>query len=229
MIKKVFACLLACTVSTVFADDTITIYQLDGSIHCQTAEITTLAESEQTLRNAGVKVFSSSSRSVPFEMSDKCGAPTGNANVLLVDAGDWQKMLKKRRDAHGFGVWIFDRPTVEVYKYDGSLQCGRGKEIGLEDMAKEFTTNGIKVKASRKGSDALMHIAICGASTGKLNVYRIATNALPKARELGFSLLITRKMAKQIKSPESVRRASPQARAQPRGQSAAGEQIPRLW
>lgn len=229
MIKKIFTCLLSGIVSTVVADDTITVYQLDGSIHCQTTGIITLAQAETMLRKAGVKVVSSDSRSVPFEVSGQCGTPTGNANVLVVDAASWEKLVKKRSDAHGFGVWIFNRPVVEVYKYDGSLQCGRGKEMGPETMAKELTRNGIEVKASRKGTDGAMHIAVCGASTGKLNVYTIATEALPKARELGFRLLITRKMTNEIKSAVPVRRASAHSRRLPRDHSAAGEQIPRLW
>jgi hypothetical protein len=119
----------------------ISIYQLDGSIHCQTAELTTPAQAAETLKRAGVKVVSSESQTVPYRVSSDCGAPTGKANVPVVDAGDWKKMLRKCPDGHGFGVWIFDRPQVEVYKYDGSLQCGRGKEIALEAMARELTEN----------------------------------------------------------------------------------------
>ena len=53
-------------------------------------------------------------------------------------------------------------------------------------MARRLTENGIEVIASRKGSDGRVHIAMCGASTGRLNVYTIPAGSLPKARELGF-------------------------------------------
>ena len=139
-------------------------------------------------------------------------------------------MSKKVPGAHGFAVWVFDRPVVEVYKYDGSLQCQRGKETALEIMARELTAKGIEVKASRKGSDGLMHIAMCGASNGRLNVYLIATESLAKARELGFELLVTRQMSNEISGSAASRRGPALSRTPP-GEpgTAAGRAIPKLW
>lgn len=88
-------------------------------------------------------------------------------------------------------VYQLDGSLVEVFKYDGSLQCDRGKALSLEEMAGQLTDKGIEVKASRKGNDGRVRIAMCGASTGRLNVYTIPTAGLPKARELGFELLVT--------------------------------------
>jgi len=149
MIRKIFTVSIVAFCGAVLADETISVYQFDGSVHCQTAEVTTPAQAADILKQAGVKVISSDSRSAPFSVSSACGTPTGKANVLVVDAGDWKKMLRKRADAHGFGVWVFDRSAVEVYKYDGSLQCDRGKEISLQDMARELAENGIKVPAAK--------------------------------------------------------------------------------
>jgi len=231
MARNLLATLIFIFSGAVLADETIRVYQLDGSIHCQAAAVTTPAQAGETLRQAGVEVMSVESRSVPFGVSSACGTPTGQANVLVVDAGDWKKMTKRRPDANGFGVWVFDQSTVEVYKYDGSLQCERGKEITLEDMAKELAENGIEVKASRKGSDGRMHIAMCGASTGRLNVYSIAAESLPRARELGFELLVTRQMTQDISGPASRRRgAAIMSRPSPREPgSNAGNAIPKLW
>jgi hypothetical protein len=227
MITTIFSLLLSAAAAVATAGETVTIYQLDGSIRCQTTQATTPAEAAETLAAAGVKVISSDTRSVPFSLSGECGTPTGKANVLMVDAADWRALLKKRIDGLGFGEWIFDRPTVEVYKYDGSLQCKRGKEMALADMAEELTAAGVEVKSSRKGTDGLMHIAMCGASTGRLNVYTIATEALRKAQELGFKLLITRKMTNEIRPPLPARRGSAQPRTPPSEKTA--NQIPRLW
>jgi hypothetical protein len=230
MIRKFLVVSLVAFCGAVLADETISVYQLDGSIHCQAAEVTTPAQAADMLKQADVKVISSASRSVPFSVSSACGTPTGKANVLVVDAGDWKKMLRKRPDAHGFGVWVFDRSAVEVYKYDGSLQCDRGKEISLQDMAGELTENGIGVKASRKGSDGRMHITMCGASTGRLNVYSIATESLPRARELGFELLVTRQMTNEIGVPSVNRRAPALSRTPRDPRTAAGRgAIPKLW
>jgi hypothetical protein len=230
MIRKFFVVSLVAFWGTALADETISIYQLDGSINCQAAEVSTPAQAAETLKQAGVKVISSDSRSVPFGVSSACGTPTGKANVLVVDAVDWNKMLRKYPDALGFGVWVFDRSDIEVYKYDGSLQCDRGKEISLEDMARELTVNGIEVKASRKGSDGRMHITMCGASTGRLNVYSIATESLPRARELGFELLVTRKMTNEIGVSTANRRAPALSRTPRDPRTAAGRgAIPKLW
>jgi len=198
---KILAVSIVAFAGTALAEEAISIYQLDGSIHCQAAEVTTPAQAAETLEQA-----------------------------LVVDAGDWNKMLRKRPDAHGFGVWLFDRPEVEVYKYDGSLQCGRGKEISLQDMARELTENGIEVKGNRKGSDGRMHIAMCGASNGRLNVYSIATESLPRARELGFELLVTRQMTREIGGSAASWRGPALSRTPPRAPgSAAGRPIPQLW
>ena len=73
---------------------------------------------------------------------------------------------------------------VFVYKYDGSLQCGMGKAIALDVMAKEL--NGIPVLSSVKKPDGLMHIQVCGSTTGMANVYEIATKHQKAAEAKGF-------------------------------------------
>jgi hypothetical protein len=73
---------------------------------------------------------------------------------------------------------------VKIYKYDGSLQCGQGKAADLDNMAKEL--KGITVFSSKKQSDGLMHIQVCGSPTGTANVYEILEADLPRAEKLGF-------------------------------------------
>ena len=48
----------------------------------------------------------------------------------------------------------------------------------------------IAVEASGKKADGIQHPRMCGASTGTMNVYRIKTSDLEKARALGFVLYI---------------------------------------
>ena len=79
---KILAVSIVAFAGTALAEEAISIYQLDGSIHCQAAEVTTPAQAAETLEQA-----------------------------LVVDAGDWNKMLRKRPDAHGFGIWLFERPA----------------------------------------------------------------------------------------------------------------------
>ena len=80
------------------------------------------------------------------------------------------------------------RPAGEdhifVYKYDGSLQCKRGKVIPLEVMAKDLA--GIEIFSMKKKNDGMMHIQVCGSITGRANVFEIPANALGLAEKRGF-------------------------------------------
>lgn len=71
-----------------------------------------------------------------------------------------------------------------VYKYDGSLQCGMGKAVPLDVMAKELTS--VPILSSVKKRDGLMHIQVCGSITGMANVYEIPTKNLKQAEAKGF-------------------------------------------
>lgn len=77
-------------------------------------------------------------------------------------------------------------PFTKVYKADGSIQC-ESDGIALDMMAMELINAGIDVVCSQKSSDGLVRIALCGASTGSINVYTIHTSSLVDARALGFS------------------------------------------
>lgn len=77
-----------------------------------------------------------------------------------------------------------DKDHVYVFKYDGSLQCKKGKAIAPETMAKEL--QGIPVYSSVKKSDGMMHIQVCGSITGMANVFEIPAAALKQAESRGF-------------------------------------------
>lgn len=73
---------------------------------------------------------------------------------------------------------------VFVYKDDGSRQCAMGKPIAVEVMEQQL--KGIQVFSRRADHDHLMHMQMCGATTGKINVYEISAADLAKAKKLGF-------------------------------------------
>ena len=73
---------------------------------------------------------------------------------------------------------------VFVYKLDGSLQCGQGKKIAVDDMKKDLAD--IEVFSSENKSDGMMRIQVCGSPTGMANVYEIDQKDLDKALKLGF-------------------------------------------
>ena len=73
---------------------------------------------------------------------------------------------------------------VFVYKYDGSQQCGMGKKIPLATMEKQL--KGIKIYSKANKPDGLMHIQVCGSTTGFANVFEIDAKDLSEALKLGF-------------------------------------------
>jgi hypothetical protein len=79
------------------------------------------------------------------------------------------------------------KDRVLVYKPDGSLQCNRGQAISTEVMAKEL--KGIEIFSMDNRSDGMMRVQVCGAATGRINVYEIAVKDYEKAVAMGFKEL----------------------------------------
>ena len=79
-----------------------------------------------------------------------------------------------------------DNKNILVFKYDGSKQCGEGKEITLDAMSRQL--QDIKIISMSKKHDGMMRIQVCGAPTGHANVYEISEKDLKKANSQGFQL-----------------------------------------
>jgi hypothetical protein len=225
--KTLLTLLLALAAAAAAAKETITIYQLSGQRQCIDGEGVPVEQAADLLRGQGVTVSSAERRPLPLDFAAHCGAPTPTANVIRVSAADWAAFTTKNRDAGGYGIWVFDDPAQEVYMYDGTLQCGAGEEIPLEKMADALEAQGIRVLGKRKGKDGLKHIAVCGASTGAINVFTIKREDLEAARELGFKLLVSRAMTERVKRPVE-RAAESQAPADPGG-GRDPKPVPLLW
>ena len=75
-------------------------------------------------------------------------------------------------------------PSMNIYKYDGSRQCGQGKPLNLDEMAKEL--KGITILSQENKNDGMMRIQMCGAPTGNANIYVIYQKDLKKAFRKGF-------------------------------------------
>ena len=210
------------------AEEIITIYQFAGTLQCSPDPGVAPDKAADLLRGQGVKVVAAQRRKLPLPVIVRCGAPTGEVNVLEVPAADWTVFSAQNADGGGYGIWVFERPTVDVYKYDGTLQCGLGKESPLAAMAEELTAAGIEVLAGRKDKDGLDHIAVCGASTGAINVYTISQAALAIAEQIGFDPLVTRDLAEAIK-PQNKPVGGPQGMAPLQRLIAPSERTPLLW
>jgi hypothetical protein len=230
--KRIPVLLLLLWSAVAVADETVSVYQLTGAIQCTDGTGVPPEEAADLLRGQGVKVISVERRKLPQDVPDGCGAPAGEANVMKVAAADWSAFLAKNQDAGGYGLWVFNEDTVQVYKYDGTLQCGMGREASLEEMAKELEIAGINVISSGKGTDGLEHIGVCGASTGAVNVYTIHGSSLPAVQRLGYRLLVTREMTRSIKPrgteprPLEVVGSSPPPAVE---KSPGPDTVPLLW
>lgn len=75
---------------------------------------------------------------------------------------------------------------VEVFKPDGSRQCEPDSGTPPAAMRAELEAAGVTVHAARTGSDGMMYPQVCGALTGRINVFTIDPAALDDARALGF-------------------------------------------
>lgn len=73
---------------------------------------------------------------------------------------------------------------ILIYKFDGTLQCGQGREIPVADMKKDLSP--IIVYQSFKKNDGQMRIQVCGAASGMANVFEIDRNDLTMALKKGF-------------------------------------------
>jgi len=147
---------------------------------------------------------------------------------MEISAADWSAFLAKNPDAGGYGLWVFNAGTVQIYMYDGTLQCGMGREISPEEMAKELADAGIEVTEHYKGTDGLDHISVCGASTGAINIFVIDRDSLPAAQRLGYRLLVTRQITSRDTKPQQpsmTTSPTPSATARSPGPSL----IPLLW
>ncbi len=215
---------LALAAADLGANETVTIYQFAGQVQCFPGDGVPVAEAADLLRAQGLKVRSAERRHLPIDIGRHCGAPAAEANVLTLSVTDWAAFTAKNPDAGGYGVWTFDDGQVEVYMYDGTLQCGQGEEIPLERQEEMLTSKGIEVLKSHKGTDGLLHIAVCGASTGAINIFAIKPDDLAAARELGFSRLITQEMTEGLMRPLP----RPATSANVRDDPATGG-IPLLW
>ncbi|MBL1263950.1 hypothetical protein JJL52_09700 [Methylomicrobium sp. RS1] len=77
---------------------------------------------------------------------------------------------------------------VTVAKYSGAIQC-ESAGIALKTMKKELAQANIPARQARCGTDGLIYPAVCGAETGRLNLYDIPAKDLSDAAELGFQAL----------------------------------------
>jgi hypothetical protein len=173
-----------------FSADTVRVFRYDGGLQCGMGQAVPLEEMAKELTAVNIRVLSSEKRVVPGFIIALCGAPTGIANVYEIATADLPRLPADQQGVKRFQSWVYDAPAIEVAKYDGGLQCEMGRPVSLDEMGKELRAANIAIEAQAKKADGIQHPRMCGASTGMMNVYRIRTSDLEKARALGFVLYI---------------------------------------
>src|SRR5213594_1321648 len=107
---------------TVFSADTVKVFRYDGSLQCGMGQAVPLDEMAKELTAINIKVLSSEKRVVSGFIIALCGAPTGIANVYEIAKDDLPRLPADRQGVKRFQPWVYDGPSIEVAKYDGSLQ-----------------------------------------------------------------------------------------------------------
>lgn len=79
-----------------------------------------------------------------------------------------------------------NRLLIEIFKYDGSVQCELNSGTPLMTMKKILDDQGIKVYSVRVSHDGLAYTAMCGSPTGKINIYQIKESDFVTAQSQGF-------------------------------------------
>lgn len=76
--------------------------------------------------------------------------------------------------------------VMDVSRSDGSVQCGTGPKISLDEAVAEVEAAGVSVFGARTAHDGRKRIAMCGASTGHVHVLSINSEDFGVVEELGF-------------------------------------------
>ncbi|MGF1684831.1 hypothetical protein [Photobacterium minamisatsumaniensis] len=177
----------------------VRVYQFDGTLQCGMGNEISLEEMQKQLEGIVGKVNLPEKRQLPFVIPSACIFPTGQVNTYQISNEQWRELFKYQKSSIvKYGVWIWDKETVYVYQYDGTVQCSPEGEISLDEMEATLTGNGINVISKRKGTDGLNHIDMCGASTGSVNIYEIKTDDLDIAIKLKFMVYVGPKDIREI-------------------------------
>lgn len=168
----------------------VRVFKYDGSRQCGFAPGVSLEEMAKELQDLDVTVLSQEKLAAPIEIGAGCGLPTGWANVYTISLKDLPKTKVAAPGKGQFSIWFFEANTIFVAKYDGSLQC-MGGGVAVDEMAKELTSVKIGVLSDKNIQDGMRHMTLCGATTGRLNVYEIAPTDYPSAKLLGFMFVGT--------------------------------------
>lgn len=176
---------------------TTQVFRYDGTLQCNMGKEVPLEVMEKQLTEQGIAVSGRKKGVHPAVIPTVCGAPTGRCNVYEIQKDQIEKAL-----AMQFQWWPFDVRSIEVFKYNGELQCGMGEKIPLDVMAKELENAGVQVISSREMNDGLQHTTVCGAVTGDMNVYQIPSTGWPTAKELGYAWLYHLTLAGGTKEPD---------------------------
>lgn len=180
------------------------VYKVDGSKQCSKAVGVRLDKMSSELSRASIDVVCSQKATDGNAHLNMCGADTGIINVYTipkVSMIDAERLgfrnvfsLPNYQDSICNPMTInVPKPPVatlaNVFKADGSLQCGKKQGVPLVDMALELSSASIDVIDARKTTDGLVRPSMCGSATGVINVYSIPSASVLDAKLLGFHVM----------------------------------------
>lgn len=177
------------------------VYKADGSKQCNKTGGMVLDKMASELSRSSIDVVCSQKTTDGAVHLNMCGADTGIINVYTipkVSMIDAERLgfrnvfsLPNYQDSicNPMTINVPKPPVVtlaNVFKADGSLQCGKKQGVPLVDMALELRNASIDVIDARKTIDGLVRPSMCGSATGVINVYSIPSASVMDAKLLGF-------------------------------------------
>lgn len=181
--------------STPVEKNFVNIFKNDGATQCQSTAIT-LNTMASELVNTGIDVVCSQKAFDGKRHTLSCGAATGAINVFKINKANIEDIasLGYRLVSNLINSTVEACDTTEtprpvqyqkVYKRDIAAQC-EGQVVSPESMARELMAMGVAVSCTQKSSDGLFYPAVCGGQSDSINVFRIDTKDILKAKISGF-------------------------------------------
>jgi len=127
-----------------------------------------------------------------FSVDERPVPPTKLSDYVTVIGGDctpYGTLTLAAGDNKTCTITNIRKPTtphIKVFKSRGSLQC-EGNGTPPEIMQNELTRVGIDVFSRSCGKDGLIHLTVCVASDGRINIFEILQSKVDQAASLGFS------------------------------------------
>ncbi|VAW99967.1 hypothetical protein MNBD_GAMMA22-1059 [hydrothermal vent metagenome] len=179
-------------------NDVIKVFKASGDKQCQSSN-SSLDMMSSELVSSGVDVICAFKGRATNTDLTSCGSVTGEINVFDINNSNLPDALVigyKKISTLNMGIAYLEKcainaipkpvENIKVYKRDIQAQC-QGEPMTPKLMAEQLISQGIIVRCAQKNTDGLVHAAVCGGTSGNINVFTINKNDAAQAILSGFN------------------------------------------